>query len=108
MQNFPEGISPSTGLGRSLKHPFLAEDNLKRLTDLYGTGIHRILNGAQTTGDLGRHFGAGLYEAEIAYLEAFEWAASTEDVLLRRTKLGLHMTPAEIEAVRERFRGGTA
>ena len=48
---------------------------------------------------IGRQFGAGLSEAEIAYLRAEEWAVTAEDVLWRRSKLGLHMTEAERAAV---------
>ncbi len=44
---------------------------------------------------LGRHFGAQLYEAEVRYLVANEWAQTPEDVLHRRTKQELHMTAEE-------------
>jgi glycerol-3-phosphate dehydrogenase len=49
----------------------------------------------------GRHFGAGLYQAEIDYLVAHEWAITTDDVLMRRTKCGLFMDEAERAAVAE-------
>ncbi len=48
--------------------------------------------------DLGRHFGGGLYEREASYLMAEEWATTADDILTRRTKHALHMTPAEREA----------
>ena len=47
--------------------------------------------------DLGRHFGGHLYEVEVRYLMREEWAVEPDDVLWRRTKEGLHMTPAERE-----------
>ena len=47
--------------------------------------------------DLGKLFGAGLYEAEICYLIDHEWAVSAEDVLFRRTKLGLKLTKKQTE-----------
>jgi len=44
---------------------------------------------------LGRHFGGTLYEAEVRYLVAKEWAQTAEDILWRRTKHRLHLTEAE-------------
>ena len=49
--------------------------------------------------DLGRHFGATLTEAEVRYLIEHEWARSAEDVLWRRSKLGLHMKESETAAL---------
>jgi glycerol-3-phosphate dehydrogenase len=54
---------------------------------------------AHTLKDLGRHFGAGLYEMELRWLKEKEFARTADDVLWRRTKLGLAMTPAEAKAV---------
>ena len=48
---------------------------------------------------LGRHFGAGLYEAELRYLMDREWAMTVDDVLWRRSKLGLRVSDAEAEAI---------
>jgi glycerol-3-phosphate dehydrogenase len=61
--------------------------------------MERILAHASHIGDLGPSFGAGLTTAEIDYLIAFEWAETSEDILWRRTKLGLHMTPQECGAL---------
>jgi glycerol-3-phosphate dehydrogenase len=85
------------------RYAFLDPDILERMTRLYGTDTHRLLEGKREVADLGRHFGAGLYDCEIDYLVAHEWAQTAEDVLFRRTKLGLHMTPDQIEAVHGRF-----
>ena len=74
---------------------------IERLVHTYGTRIETILAGAAVTADLGRDFGAGLTEAEVRYLVRNEWARRAEDILWRRTKLGLRMTetaPAEIDA----------
>jgi glycerol-3-phosphate dehydrogenase len=49
--------------------------------------------------DLGRDFGHGLTEAEIAYLKREEWAVTADDVLWRRSKLGLHLDAAQRAAV---------
>jgi glycerol-3-phosphate dehydrogenase len=56
------------------------------------------LLGAESPGDLGRHFGGGLYEREARFLIAEEWATTAEDILTRRTKHGLRMSPAERQA----------
>jgi len=45
--------------------------------------------------DLGEHLGAGLYAREVDYLRREEWARSSADILWRRSKLGLFMTPAQ-------------
>jgi glycerol-3-phosphate dehydrogenase len=65
-----------------------------RLASCYGTRMAQILNDAQRLADLGEDFGAGLTGAEVDYLVRHEWARSAEDVLWRRTKLGL-VLPAE-------------
>ena len=70
-----------------------------RLSRAYGTRLRDLLGGAASVRDLGRHFGAGLYEAEARYLMDREFARTAEDVLWRRTKLGLHMAPADQQAL---------
>jgi glycerol-3-phosphate dehydrogenase len=72
-------------------YPFLSEAHARRLIRLYGTRAWRILDGAKSVADLGRVFGSDLTEAEIAYLADNEWAREAEDVLWRRTKLGLKL-----------------
>ncbi len=67
----------------------------------YGTRTREILKG-----DLGRHFGGWLYEAEARYLAAKEWAMTAEDVLYRRTKHYLHLTEGERAAFSAWFDGG--
>jgi glycerol-3-phosphate dehydrogenase len=74
-----------------------------RLSAAYGTRLPELLGGAARMDDLGRHFGAGLYEAEIRYLSDREYARTAEDVLWRRTKLGLLMSEAERAAVERRL-----
>ncbi|MGH8177061.1 MAG: glycerol-3-phosphate dehydrogenase [Steroidobacter sp.] len=78
---------------------FLSHDQAHRLARAYGTRIEKILGAAQRMEDLGEQLGAGLTQAEVDYLVANEWAMSADDVLWRRTKLGLHLSAAE----RERF-----
>jgi glycerol-3-phosphate dehydrogenase len=74
---------------------------IHRLIRTYGTRTEAILTGAAVTADLGRDFGAGLTEAEVRYLVRREWAKSAEDILWRRTKLGLRVprqAAADIDA----------
>lgn len=73
-------------------HPDLPEPLLSRLARTYGTRADRVLDGVARSTDLGQHFGADLYAREVDYLVAHEWAQSADDVLWRRTKLGLHVT----------------
>jgi len=54
----------------------------------------RMIGAATSLEGLGEHFGAGLYAAELDYLTRHEWAESADDVLWRRSKLGLHLAPA--------------
>ena len=91
-----EGLSVLT---RDLQQAFPGLDKvlLGRLARSYGTRAHKFLNGVTTLDELGEHFGAGLYALEVEYLLANEWAVSAEDVLWRRTKLGLKMTTEEIQ-----------
>ncbi|OZG73611.1 glycerol-3-phosphate dehydrogenase [Hahella sp. CCB-MM4] len=62
---------------------------------LYGTRTHHIIGQASSVKALGRHFGSNLYENEVRYLVDNEWAISVEDILQRRTKEGLHLTPEQ-------------
>ncbi|HEX8442343.1 MAG TPA: glycerol-3-phosphate dehydrogenase [Allosphingosinicella sp.] len=68
-----------------------------RLACSYGARIANLLGTAGSTADLGRHFGADLYQLEVDYLRRVEWARTADDILWRRTKLGLKMSPAECE-----------
>ncbi len=70
-----------------------------RLVRAYGTNAREVLGSATSLADLGRHFGADLYEAEIAYLMRAEWAKRGADALWRRSKLGLRLSAAEREAL---------
>ena len=72
---------------------------LTRLSRAYGTRLAELLGSAMSVRDLGRDFGCGLTEAEIRYLQRHEFARMAEDILWRRTKLGLHMTQAQRDAV---------
>jgi len=76
---------------RCLRHyPWADPAMIGRMARNYGTRIDQVLEGASAEADLGTHFGAGLYLREVQYLIDHEWAASVDDILSRRTKLGLH------------------
>ena len=77
--------------------PFLSEPHARRLTRAYGTRAERFLGEAQNMDDLGERFSGDLTAAEVRYLIAHEWAESAEDVLYRRSKLGLSATAEERE-----------
>ncbi len=73
-------------------YPFLPEGMAHRLVRLYGTRTADILVGASKYSDLGEDFSVSLTESEVDYLMREEWAMSVDDVLWRRTKLGLIMS----------------
>jgi glycerol-3-phosphate dehydrogenase len=79
--------------------PFLAESHAWRLVEAYGTRVRVVLDGVGTVNDLGPRFGHDLTGAEIRYLMRHEWAETADDVLWRRSKLGLVLTREEREAV---------
>lgn len=81
------------------ERPGLPAPLLRRLARAYGSRIDLVLAGARAMADLGHDFGAGLTEAELAYLVRHEWAHSAQDVLWRRSKMGLHMLPQAAGAV---------
>jgi glycerol-3-phosphate dehydrogenase len=92
--DLPGGDFAAFLAGVQRRHPWLPEGTAWRLARNYGTRIERVLAGARELADLGECLGADLYEAELRYLVAAEWAQRAEDVLWRRTKLGL-VTGAE-------------
>jgi len=86
-------------------HRQLPQELVWILARRHGTGLDDLLEGVRSVADLGRHFGGHLYEAEVRYLMREEWAVEPDDVLWRRTKEGLHMTPAERDAFAQWIRG---
>ena len=83
------------------RYPFLTAAHAGRIAHAYGTRAGKVLGGAKSMADLGRDFGATLTESEVKYLMAFEWARTAEDVVWRRSKLGLPLSAAEIAAIDE-------
>ena len=85
------------------EYPFLEETLLHRYFENYGTLSWVLLKNINSIYDLGKDFGHGLYEKEVEYLYLHEWAKCAEDILWRRTKLGLHMNDQQVEAVNNWF-----
>jgi glycerol-3-phosphate dehydrogenase len=81
--------------------PFLSEPHARRLVSAYGTRVGRILGLAKSLDDLGPTLGADLTAAEVRYLMEQEWAQTADDVLWRRSKLGLRIARAERERLTE-------
>ena len=78
---------------------FLPKGVIRRLLRNYGSKAAMILGDVKTEAELGIHFGHGLYQKEVEHLIANEFALHVDDILLRRTKLGLKFTSAEKEAL---------
>ncbi len=89
-------------------YPYISQPAAYRLFRLYGTCVWKMFAGVAGPEDLGGNFGHFLYAVEVEYLIASEWAKSCDDILWRRTKLGLHMTEEQKrvleEFVREKVR----
>ena len=85
--------------GALAQWPFLSEPHAKRLVRAYGRRLERILGEAQSFDDLGECFTGDLTAAEVRYLVENEWAQTAEDVLWRRSKLGLKATNLERDAI---------
>lgn len=86
----------------SEKYRFLPKQTAYRLVRLYGSMVWKMFDGINSLDELGENFGSSLYAVEVEYLIANEWAKCAEDILWRRTKLGLHAT-SEQRDVLERF-----
>ena len=89
-------------------HPFLTGPWAQRLVRAYGTEARAVLGAAARPEDLGRDFGATLTEAELRWLMTHEFARTAEDVVWRRSKLGLRLAPDQVAALDEWMRGALA
>ncbi len=102
--SLPGGDFPVNGAGRlaidlSAKYPFLTDRFVVRLVKSYGTDAFLILRDAKSISDLGLLFGWDLYEREVHWLMQHEYAQTAEDIVWRRSKLGLRLNPSEIDAL---------
>ncbi|RDJ22202.1 glycerol-3-phosphate dehydrogenase [Bosea caraganae] len=113
LASLPGGDFPVTGFDALVEtiganHPWLKRSTIARLARAYGTKVHELLAGAQACSDLGRHFGADLYELEIRYLMRAEFARRAADVLWRRSKLGLRLSDTQRQALDDFMRVAAA
>jgi glycerol-3-phosphate dehydrogenase len=102
--SLPGGDFPVQGFEALVKdlqarYRTLPPNLITRLARAYGTLVPDILKDARSAADLGRSFGAGLTEAELNYLAEREWAMTAEDVVWRRSKLGLRLSKVEIKEI---------
>jgi glycerol-3-phosphate dehydrogenase len=97
--DFPHDGQAALAAGLCREYPFLTEAWARRLVRAYGTEAREVLGQAKSPADLGRNFGASLTETEVVWLMTREYARRAEDVLWRRSKLGLRMSAAEARAL---------
>ena len=84
------------------RYPMLPGALALRLVRAYGAQVGQVLG---TPADFGEEVAPGLYEAELRHLMRQEWARDADDVLWRRSKLGLHYTEGQRARVAEWMRG---
>jgi glycerol-3-phosphate dehydrogenase len=102
----PGGDMPDADFERFLaqmraSHDWLAPALLHRYARAYGTRIHRLLEGCTRVDDLGTAVLPGLYQREIDYLRRHEFARTAEDILYRRSKLGVHLGAGSVRVLQE-------
>ncbi|RTL49672.1 MAG: glycerol-3-phosphate dehydrogenase [Bradyrhizobiaceae bacterium] len=100
----PGGDFPVSGLADRVgqlrrDYPFLSQPHAERLIRAYGTRASGMLSGARSMADLGLDFGATLTEREVRFLVAEEFARTAEDIVWRRSKLGLRLSKADVAAL---------
>ncbi len=95
----PGGDFESTkalALDLTKQYPWVERHTLERYIRSYGTLSTELLSSCKNQQDMGEHFGAGLYLCEVQYLIDQEWVLSVDDLLWRRTKLGLRLSAHEV------------
>ena len=99
--DFPlDGLEPLKAT-LAARYPFLNAATVDRIARAYGTRAERWLGGAEGWQALGKNFGAGLTAAEVDFLRQEEWAVSAEDILWRRTKLGLRLSAEQLATLQD-------
>ena len=93
--DFPQDGAAALAAALISEYPFVNAKLINRFVRTYGTRTRSLLRDAKNIADLGAHFGHGLYQSEVDYLMTHEWARCAEDILWRRTKLGLRFSDAE-------------
>ncbi|MBU2330562.1 MAG: FAD-dependent oxidoreductase, partial [Gammaproteobacteria bacterium] len=105
-----EHLDEPSALAHALcaSYPWLPGPIARRWARTYGSRSWLLLKGTDALQDLGECFGAGLHAREVDYLMVEEWAQTAEDILWRRTKLGLFMQPAEVALLQRYLDSRTA
>ena len=85
------------------RHPWMDLGLMRRWTRAYGSRVLLLLDGISSRSDLGAEVAPDLYEVELHYLKQHEWAMTADDVLWRRSKLGLHYSVDQRQAVADWF-----
>ena len=86
---------------QQLEFPFLSQSLIRRYARAYGTCMNIILDGVKNLADMGTEIGGGVYAHELDYLRAYEFAVTADDVLWRRSKLGLHLDKDTQKAIKK-------
>jgi len=105
--DFVSGELPQLVDKYALKYSFLPLKTLTRMVKSYGTRTPNILAQCQSLEDLGICFGADLYQREVDYLVANEWAMSAQDIVWRRSKTGLFMDENQIKQLADYLKQNT-
>ncbi|WP_397459517.1 glycerol-3-phosphate dehydrogenase [Pseudomonas asplenii] len=98
-----ESMSTAQALAQEIRSRFdwVPNDIAQRWASTYGSRTWRLLEGVQGLVDLGEHLGGGLYTREVDYLCSEEWAMAAQDILWRRSKLGLFTSPEQQQKLQD-------
>jgi glycerol-3-phosphate dehydrogenase len=99
---------PQLGIDLIDRHPFLTAEWAARLIRAYGRDAFEMLRGADSIAALGTYFGGTLYAREVEWLRRREWAVTAEDILWRRSKLGLWFSDDQVEMLERWLAENTA
>ncbi|HTW69421.1 MAG TPA: glycerol-3-phosphate dehydrogenase [Acetobacteraceae bacterium] len=97
--NFPHDGIAALSADLAGRYPFLAESTVRRLVRSYGTLVTEMLGEARDAAALGRTFGTDLTEREVDWLIRTEWARTADDILWRRSKLGLAFSGNQVQGL---------
>lgn len=105
--DFPNASADDAQSVYAKRYDWVPAKMLKRLLRCYGTRIEAILGTAKGLSDLGTCYGHDLYEAELRYLIDQEWVRDLDDLIWRRSKLGLRLTQDQKDALKQRLANET-
>jgi len=83
------------------QYPFFDKANATRLAKAYGTLVFDIFAAAKSKGDLGIDFGCGFSEVEVRYLIKNEFASTVDDLIWRRSKIGMHLSKSQVKNLQD-------